>query len=223
MKLFAKFSRGLAKTSRQLGSRITTLFGQDRLDADTMQALEDALIQADLGPKLAQDLVAELVQNHAGKPDARQLREKLCELLYARIKPCEKPFDPSAETGHPAVVLVIGVNGAGKTTSIGKLASLMKQRQKRILVCAADTFRAAGGQQMRLWAERAAVDLIEGRQGSDAAAAVYESCARAREQGYDLLLIDTAGRLHTRRDLMDELAKINRVIEKQIPDAPHET
>jgi len=208
---------GLRKTRAALVGRLErVLRGRQELDAAILEQIEEVLYSADLGVRTAQDLLE--AARGASSPDAVRaaLERRALELL------AELPTSAVRELGRPHVVLVVGVNGSGKTTSIGKLAARWKQLGLRVLVAAADTFRAAAVDQLGVWAERAGAELVKGSPGGDPAAVAFDAVTAARARGIDVVIIDTAGRLHTQAGLMDELSKIARVVRKEIPDAPHE-
>ena len=221
---FEKFRSGLSKTRTNLSDGLSKVFsGKTRLDEDILEFLEERLIAADLGVNTTMELIERLRANIS-------LRERGdLETVIATIKSDLLAQLTELRNGHsgelknrPHVIMVTGVNGAGKTTSIGKLASLYRNQGKSVLVGAADTFRAAASQQLEIWAERAGVDVVRNKAGADSAAVAYDAVAAAQNRGVDIALIDTAGRLHTSTNLMEELKKIKRVIGKRIPDAPHE-
>jgi fused signal recognition particle receptor len=199
-----------------------TLFQGD-LDEETWERLEEALIYADVGARTTAQVVAQLEQE-AEEGDlvgGEALTGRLAELLAKLARTGNDTIDLRHD---PAVILVVGVNGTGKTTSIGKLAwHLRKTLGLEVVIGAADTYRAAAVEQLERWGERAGVDVIKGREGSDPGAVAFDAVARGRERGADVVIVDTAGRLHTQRELMAELEKVRRVITKQMPDAPHET
>lgn len=193
--------------------------GAERISEDTWDELEDALIGADFGPDLTESILDELraaVERHR-VVEVKELRRMLRELLEERLA----AFDPTLQlSDRPAVILVVGVNGVGKTTTIGKFAKYLCSFDKRVLVGAADTFRAAAVEQLATWAERAGADIVRPQQqGQDPASVAFQTVERAKSDGYDIAIIDTAGRLQTKGGLMDELSKVRRVIEKQAPIA----
>jgi fused signal recognition particle receptor len=218
--LWRRFSAGLARTASRLGDGIAHL-GRRRLDKATLQALEDLLIQADLGTAIAEKIVAAVGR---ARPDheigEEEIKSLLAQEIEAVLSPVEKSFsvDPSKK---PFVVLGAGVNGSGKTTTLGKLAAKMQADGHRVMLAAADTFRAAAIDQLVLWGQRANAPVIAKAPGADPAGVAFEAIERARAEKIDVLLIDTAGRLQNKAALMDELEKINRVIKKLDPTAPH--
>jgi fused signal recognition particle receptor len=219
--LFARLKQGLQKSASALSNSLTGLFTKKRLDAETVQSLEDALIKADLGALLAHRLTAEFA---AGRYDKEIAENEIRALLAASIaKVLAKSAVPfAADPGNkPYVVLVAGVNGTGKTTTIGKLAAKLAGQNKRVLIAACDTFRAAAIEQLQIWGQRAGAEVIAGAPGADAAGLAYDALEKARARGADVLLIDTAGRLQNKAGLMAELQKIARVIKKLDATAPH--
>ncbi len=217
-----RLKRGLSRTSGALAGGITALFTKRKLDAATLQDLEDLLIQADLGVETATAIADRLSRGrHDRQVSDEEVRTVLAEEIEAVLKPVAKPLviDPKL---RPHVVLVVGVNGTGKTTTIGKLAARLTRTGKSVTMVAGDTFRAAAIEQLRVWGKRAGAKVISKGQGSDAAALVFDAFAEAKAEGTDVLLIDTAGRLQNRAELMAELEKVIRVIRKQDPTAPHD-
>jgi fused signal recognition particle receptor len=220
--LFRRLRESMAKTRQALGSEIqATLFGP--LDEHTWERLEEALIMADVGAGTTATVVATLEGEVAsGELEGGEaLSERLVELLAqtATVEDAHIDLRPK-----PTVIMAVGVNGTGKTTTIGKLAwHLREQLGASVLLGAADTFRAAAGEQLEGWAERAGCEIVTGPEGSDPGAVAFDAIARARSAGVDVVIIDTAGRLHTQEDLMGELAKVRRVISRQLEGAPHET
>jgi len=216
--------RGLFRRLRASLRATRESFGGS-LDAADLEALEEALIVADLGAATAAAVVAELESAaRRDRLDADQLRERLAEIL-ARIAGAGADPAPTIDLrAKPAIVLIVGVNGTGKTTTLGKLAWQLRERfGLRVLLGAADTFRAAASEQLEGWAKRSGTDIVTGEPGSDPGAVAFETIAKARAGGYDVALIDTAGRLHNQEPLMAELEKVRRVIARQIEGAPHET
>jgi fused signal recognition particle receptor len=219
---FRRLRESLRRTRQALTSEIqATLF--ENLDEHTWERLEEALIYADVGAQTTAKVVGELEQEAtSGKlTGGQELADRLTELLAGIARTGDDRIDlrPS-----PTVILVAGVNGTGKTTTVGKLAwHLSKELDRSVVLGAGDTFRAAGVEQLELWAERAGVGFVKGPPDADPGSVAYEAISAARRDGTDVVIIDTAGRLHTQEDLMSELAKVRRVIAKQIPEAPHET
>jgi len=220
---FSRLKGGLQKSTSKISDGLTGIFTKRKLDADVLQELEDLLITADLGPHLAARLAADFGKTRFGKDVSDdEVRHALAEQMAAILTPYAVPLVVDA-TRQPHVVLVIGVNGVGKTTTIGKFAQLYRAQGKQVMLAAGDTFRAAAISQLQIWGERTGCPVVTLPQGGDAAALAYTALERAKAEGMDLLLIDTAGRLHNKTDLMEELAKIIRVIKKQDPSAPHDT
>ncbi len=220
---FRRLVQGLTKTRDNIVSGIDSIFsGFSKIDDDFYEEIEEILVMGDLGIHAATEIIENLKQKvkeqHIKEPQACK------ELLIASIK---EQMDVG-ETAYrfeqeKSVVLVIGVNGVGKTTSIGKLAGKLKEQGKKVVLAAADTFRAAAGEQLGEWANRAGVEMIGGQEGADPASVVYDAVAAAKARNADVLLCDTAGRLHNKKNLMEELKKIHRILEKEYPDAFRET
>lgn len=212
---------GLAKSTKRVTESITGLFTKQKLDQETLNELEDALIQADLGVAVAARLVEKLGKERFGKEVTdEEVRAAFADDIAEILQPVAVPLAIDAAR-KPHVVLVVGVNGSGKTTTIAKLASLYKGEGRSVMLAAGDTFRAAAVEQLKVWGDRAGVPVVSKGTGADAAGLAYEALKRARAEKTDVLLIDTAGRLHNKANLMEELAKIVRVIRKLDPDAPH--
>lgn len=218
---FARLRGGLKKSSSQLTDGITKIFTTRKLDQATLDELEELLIQADLGPDLAAELTRAFGKEKFGK-DVRSedVRVELSARLTEILMGCARPLVIDAAQ-KPFVILVVGVNGAGKTTTIGKLAQQYNAEGRNVMLAAGDTFRAAAIEQLQVWGDRARVSVIAKPQGSDSSAVAHEALAAARAAGADVLLLDTAGRLHNKSDLMAELQKLVRVIKKQDASAPH--
>jgi len=220
--LFRRLRESMAKTRQALGSEIqATLFGE--LDEHTWERLEEALIMADVGASTTAAVVAELeAEAQAGQLEGGQaLSDRLIELLAAGASAGDARIDIRAK---PTVIMAVGVNGTGKTTTIGKLAWHLRENMgASVLLGAADTFRAAAGEQLEGWAERAGAEIVTGPAGSDPGAVAFDAIAQARARAIDVVIVDTAGRLHTQDDLMGELTKVRRVIARQLEGAPHET
>lgn len=220
---FARLKAGLSRSSNNLKEQIATVVARRRLDAEALEELEEALILADLGVDAAAMLVKALAKDRFGKEvtDA-EIREALAALIARELEPVADPL-PHRARFRPQVVLICGVNGTGKTTTIGKLASQAVGAGLKVVLAACDTFRAAAVEQLQIWGERNGVPVIRGKEGADPAGLAFDALVQAREQGADLLMIDTAGRLHNKQALMDELRKIVRVLKKLDPEAPHDT
>lgn len=216
MGLFAKLREGLTKTRDSLMGRVDTLVKETRkIDEDFYEELEDILLMSDCGMKATTAIMDELrrrVSENKVK-DADTAKQMLKDIMI------EQMDIPRPPLRWPMVMLVVGVNGAGKTTTIGKLALRFQNIGRRIILCAADTFRAAAAEQLTVWAERARVPIVKHAEGADPAAVVYDGIQSAKAQGADLLIVDTAGRLHNKKNLMDELNKMRRVIDREFPEA----
>jgi fused signal recognition particle receptor len=220
--LFGRLKRGLAKTRALLNTDIEDLFaGRRTLGEELREQLEELLITADVGVQTTMALVEAIVRRAPRIATADELRGLLREEILALLRPRE-PERGARPPDRPEVVLVVGVNGVGKTTTIGKLAALHARQGRRVVIAAADTFRAAAGEQLAVWAERSGARLVRHKDGSDPAAVAYDGVETALARGEDLVLIDTAGRLHTKVNLMEELKKIARALSKRIPGAPHQ-
>ncbi|WP_252511253.1 signal recognition particle-docking protein FtsY [Phreatobacter aquaticus] len=220
-KWWQRLKDGLSRTSSNLGRGVTELFTKRKLDTDTLEELEDLLIQADLGVDTAARITAELSKGRFGKDIApEEVRAVLAEEIEKTLTPVAKPLviDPAA---RPFVVLVVGVNGAGKTTTIGKLAAKFRAEGRQVMLAAGDTFRAAAIEQLKIWGERTGVPVIAREQGADAAGLAFDAMKAAKDAGTDVLIMDTAGRLQNKTELMAELEKVIRVIRKGDPAGPH--
>lgn len=213
---------GFRKTSERLTENLSGIVGTTRLDDAQLDDIEDALILSDLGPRAAcrirDRLAGERFERGA---DETAIREAVAEEIAAILRPVAKPLEIIAFP-RPQVILVIGVNGSGKTTTIAKLAHLFQEQDYSVMLAAGDTFRAAAIGQLAVWAERLNVPIIRGPEGGDPASIVFDGVKAATEKGIDTLIVDTAGRLHNKRELMDELAKIRRVLGRLNPEAPHD-
>ena len=219
---FDRVRDGFRKTSDRLGDNLTGLFGKAALDEATLDEIEEALIASDLGPstatKIRDRLAAEKFELGL---DEAAVREIVAEELEKILVPVAKPLDIIAFP-RPQVILVVGVNGSGKTTTIAKLAHLFMEQDYSVLLAAGDTFRAAAIEQLRVWADRAGVPIISGPEGGDSSAVVFDAVRKATAEGIDVLIVDTAGRLQNKKHLMDELAKIRKVLGRLNPAAPHD-
>ena len=222
MGFFDRLKQGLLKTKNAIVDKIDNLFKKFvKVDEDLFEELEELLISADIGVNTSMEILDELrdiVKSNRIK-DPEEVKRELFEILRRMIGEHE-PLNLSTK---PSVVLVIGVNGVGKTTSIGKIANDLKHKGKKVVVAAADTFRAAAAEQLTVWCDRAGVDIIKQAAGADPASVVFDAINAVKSRGADVLIIDTAGRLHNKKNLMDELAKIDRVISRELPDAAKET
>ncbi|MEH6753190.1 MAG: signal recognition particle-docking protein FtsY [Alphaproteobacteria bacterium] len=214
---------GLSRTSSRLAEDIGGVFTGQKIDAATLDELEDVLIMADLGIATAARLRTELEGKRVdSEADAEDVRRVLAEAISKILEPVARPISDLVTPDSLQVILIAGVNGTGKTTTIGKLAARFKESGNSVMLAAADTFRAAAIDQIKIWGERVGVPVVAGEQNGDPAALAYDAMQQARASNVDVLLIDTAGRLHNKTDLMAELKKIVRVIQKVDPDAPHE-
>ncbi|MFQ5906721.1 MAG: signaling recognition particle receptor family protein, partial [bacterium] len=218
MKGSSKLLLSLSKTRARFFDRVRAILSRRRLTVDEVEGLEQLLLEADVGPSATEKLIS-TIQRSSGT-DATPLgilKREITDLLTVR------EGSPQATAEELSIWLFVGVNGTGKTTTIAKLAKRARDRGKKVLLCACDTYRPAGSEQLEIWAQRIGVDIVASQTGADAAAVAFDGVDAAVSRGSDLLLIDTAGRLHTRKDLMEELVKIDRTIGKKIPAAPHET
>ncbi len=221
--LFARLRAGLAKTAQQIRERLgdatasapAATAPRPGVDLDRIEAVEDALIAADVGLPATERIIALVRAESEGS-----LRDRVARVIHRLLS--EVPVPVMSPTS-PHVILIVGVNGTGKTTTVGKLAHYLRETGKSVMVCAADTFRAAAVEQLAIWTERAGVDLIRAQSGADPAAVTFDAVTAARARGRDIVIVDTAGRLHTRANLMAELQKIRRVVGKAAEGAPHET
>ncbi|MBD3367929.1 MAG: signal recognition particle-docking protein FtsY [Candidatus Eisenbacteria bacterium] len=222
-KSLSKLFRGLRKTRRTIVEGISGALSGGGLDEDALMDIEETLIQADLGVDAAGHLTDHLRDNASSIEDGGvdAARELLASELVRIVQACG-PDEPVAEAARPRVVMVVGVNGAGKTTSIGKLASRLTAEGRTVMLAASDTFRAAAVEQLVIWGERSGADVVGGQEGGDPAAVAYDAVEAAVSRDVDVLLVDTAGRLHTQRNLMEELKKIRRVIERRLGRPPDE-
>ncbi len=226
MGFFDRIREGLTKTKQQIVERFDEIVSQSEaparkgrpIDVDTIDALEELLIMADVGVSATDRIIAAVKRQTATGKGLRDAVKDEIRAIFASVSP------PRSEVnGHlPHVVLIVGVNGTGKTTTVGKLAQLLKSSGKKPLIVAADTFRAAAVEQLEIWATRAGVDLVRAREGADPAAVVFDGIASGKARGRDPILVDTAGRLHTKVNLMNELEKIRRVAAREVTGAPHE-
>ncbi|MBX7502373.1 signal recognition particle-docking protein FtsY [Qipengyuania mesophila] len=213
---------GFRKTSEKLTSNLTEVVGTAKLDDATLDDVEDALILSDLGPRAAARIREKLRDKRFGlEITERELKEAVAEEIAAILRPVAKPLEITAFP-RPQVLLVIGVNGSGKTTTIAKLAHLFQEDDYAVMLAAGDTFRAAAIGQLQTWADRVGVPIVRGPEGGDPASIVFDAVKQATEIGTDVLIVDTAGRLQNKRELMDELAKIRKVLGRLNPEAPHD-
>ena len=222
MGFFEKLKQGLFKTKSAIVDKVDALFKSFiRVDEDLFDELEELLISADIGVNTTEEILDELRDTVKDKKikEPSEVKHELFEILRRMIGEHE-PLNLSTK---PSVILVIGVNGVGKTTSIGKISAELKRQGKKVVVAAADTFRAAAAEQLNVWTDRAGVDIIKQVAGADPASVVFDAISAVKSRGADVLIVDTAGRLHNKKNLMDELAKIDRVISRELPDAAKET
>jgi fused signal recognition particle receptor len=224
MSLLGRIREGLTRTKQQIVDRFDAIVSSAdaperrsrAIDVDTLDALEELLISADLGLPATTRIIADVKAQPRNGASLRDLVKNEIRRVFAAA---DRPVD---RTHRPRVVLVVGVNGTGKTTTVGKLANLLKAEGERPLICAADTFRAAAVEQLEIWARRAGVEMVRAREGADPAAVVFDAIVSGKAKGRDPILVDTAGRLHTRANLMQELDKIKRVAAREVEGAPHE-
>ena len=222
MGFFEKLKQGLFKTKSAIVDKVDALFKSFiRVDEDLFDELEELLISADIGVNTTEEILDELRDIVKDKriKEPSEVKHELFEILRRMIG----EHEPLNLYTKPSVILVIGVNGVGKTTSIGKISAELKRQGKKVVVAAADTFRAAAAEQLNVWTDRAGVDIIKQAAGADPASVVFDAISAVKSRGADVLIVDTAGRLHNKKNLMDELAKIDRVISRELPDAAKET
>lgn len=220
MSWLKKLKDGLSKSSSQISENITSVFTKRKLDAEALEELEELLIMADLGVDTAGRITRRLGEKRLDKEVTdEEIKQALAEEIAEILEPYAQPLTPEAE--EPLVLLMVGVNGNGKTTTIGKLAHEWKADGKQVMLCAADTFRAAAVEQLQRWGERAGVPVVTGANEADPASVAYQALERAQREGADILMIDTAGRLQNKTNLMAELEKIVKVLRKLNEDAPH--
>lgn len=220
---FARLKAGLSRTRGQLADSLANLvLGSKEIDDDLLEDIETQLLLADVGVSATRKIIDDLTEKAARKElkDPQALMERLRELLSEIIEPCSKPLEL---THKPFVILMVGVNGVGKTTTIGKLAKKFQSEGKSVMLAAGDTFRAAAVEQLQVWGERNNIHVTAQHTGADSASVIFDALQAAQARNIDVLIADTAGRLHTKSNLMDELAKVKRVMQKLDPSAPHET
>lgn len=212
---------GLAKTRKDFSDRIGSLVLGEKIDEAFLDELEEVLISSDAGAQTASAVLADLKErfqrNELSSP--AQVRERLKQILFEILSSHFSPFSP---TSSPYTILMIGVNGTGKTTTIGKLAYRLRNEGKSVILAAADTFRAAASEQLSIWGARAGIPVIKHREGADPGAVVFDAISAARARAADVLIVDTAGRMHTKSNLMEELKKVKRIMSRELPGAPHE-
>lgn len=219
MELFDRLKTGLIKTSRQIGAVFVSFTGTDR---DFYESLEETLILSDIGAGAAMDIVEQLreIVIKEGLRGADEIKNALSEIIRNGLTVADNTL---ALDTVPSAILVIGVNGVGKTTTIGKLAARLNAQGKKVLLCAGDTYRAAAGEQLALWAEHAGADIVRREQGADPASVIFDAISAAKSRKSDVIICDTAGRLHNKSNLMNELSKIHRVLKRELPDSSLET
>lgn len=225
MSFFARLKEGLTKTKEALSKGINNIFKKfRRVDEDLFDELEELMITSDCGVEFTEKTLDTLrdILKEKNITDPNEAKKELISLLAEALN-TEEDNEIKFQDGKITVILMVGVNGVGKTTTIAKLAHLMKEKGKKVLLCAADTFRAAASEQLAIWADRVGCDIIKHGEGADPAAVVFDALEASKKRGIDVLIIDTAGRLHNKANLMNELAKIDRVIDKELPDAIRET
>ncbi|MBR9982779.1 MAG: signal recognition particle-docking protein FtsY [Desulfatitalea sp.] len=221
--LFARLKRGLTKTREILTTDIDKLFsGKSQMDDDMLEEIEELLITSDIGVQTAMDLMAAISRKASKIKSAEGLKQLLKQEILNLLALPEGAASQTAPVSRPHVVMVVGVNGVGKTTTIGKLAARQVREGHKVLIAAADTFRAAACEQLAIWAQRAGADLVRHKENADPAAVAYDGIEAALARGIDTVYVDTAGRLHTKVNLMEEIKKIQRTIGKKLPGAPHE-
>jgi fused signal recognition particle receptor len=222
---FQRLKRGLTKSRETWVEKIGTIFQNRSWDESALDEMEESLIAADIGVKAAHNVIEELRRHSpgAGEDMARAMSERLQAVLVEILRGSQPAQRQQLPAAHPWVVLILGVNGVGKTTTIGKLAARYRDRGKKVLLVAGDTFRAAAIEQLDIWGRRAGAEVVKHRTGADPSAVVFDGMQAAKSRGIDVLLIDTAGRLHTKAHLVEELKKIRRVIAREQAGAPHET
>lgn len=225
MSWFSKLKQGIHKSSSSLTEGIKNITVRKKLDDEMCEALEETLIMADMGVETSLSLVADLRKNRFDKDISdEEVRTFLAEKIEAKLTPCAQPFQIVQPENGPFVLLMVGVNGSGKTTTIGKLASQFKAEGKKVVLAAGDTFRAGAVRQLQIWGERLDIDVITPeKEGADPAGVIFKAYEKAKTMGADVLLADTAGRLQNRKELMEELEKIVRVLKKHDSTAPHAT
>lgn len=220
---FQKLGLGLKKSSAKISGGISDIFTKKKVDAQTLEELEELLITSDIGVKAATKIISGFAKRRMDKDaNEQEIKQELATDIDQILTPCQKSLLID-KTQKPFVILMVGVNGAGKTTTIGKLAAKFQQQGFKVSAIAGDTFRAAAVEQLQVWGERNKIRVFSGKPGCDAAGLCFDGLKKAREQGDDIVFIDTAGRLQNKTGLMEELKKIIRVIKKQIPEAPHAT
>lgn len=222
MGLFDKFKQGLKKTKENTGNALNSIFATfRRVDEDMLDELEEALIAADIGATVAMDTVDEV--RRAAKLNKINSREELSALMSETLAGKMTPNEGLKLTTKPSVIIVLGVNGVGKTTTIGKIGTRLTREGKKVLFAAGDTFRAAAAEQLSIWADRCGASIVRHAEGADPSAVIFDAISAAKARGCDVVICDTAGRLHNKQNLMNELSKMARVVRRELPDADVET
>ncbi|HUJ16448.1 MAG TPA: signal recognition particle-docking protein FtsY [Nitrospirota bacterium] len=220
--VFKSLSDGLVKTRKNISEKVGSLVLGEKIDDRVLDELEEALVASDIGMETASEVLLDLKERFRRKELSTpgEIRQRLKQVLYdiASARSAQLLL-----TAFPSVILVVGVNGAGKTTTIGKLAYRLRAEGKKVMLAAGDTFRAAASEQLSIWGERAGIPVIKHQEGADPAAVVFDAVTAAKARAIDVLIVDTAGRLHTKSNLMEELKKVKRVLARELPGAPHET
>ena len=222
MGFFDKLKNGLSKTKTSINEKINNVFSTFRkVDEDLLEELEEALIMSDVGMETSEKIITELREKVKKEKieDAEQVKEALKDIIKDILDSADSSLH--LET-TPSVILVVGVNGVGKTTSIGKIANRLKKDGKKVVIAAADTFRAAAVEQLKVWADRAGCEMVKRKEGSDPASVVFDAIKITKERNADVLICDTAGRLHNKKYLMDELIKIKKIVDRELPDSSQE-
>lgn len=220
---YDKVRSALSRTRALLGAKLRTLFGQG-IDESTLEKLEEILYEADLGVEMTAELTSKIQEAYQQNPSigSKEILAMIHQELVAALSSSKGGLVQNADSGSPTVILVVGVNGSGKTTSVAKLARLLQKENQRVLLGAADTFRAAAVEQLSTWSQRTNTDIVKGSPKADPAAVAFDAVSAGKARGADIIIIDTAGRLHTKMPLMQELEKVKRSCQKVIPSAPHE-
>ena len=224
MKVFDKFKLGLSKSSKNFSSGLNNLVFKKKIDENALNELEDFLIQSDVGVEIARELVDKFTNTRVDpkKNSKEEVFKIFSNYVFEILKPLEKNLD-KINQNYPSIILIAGVNGVGKTTTIGKLGKILGKKNKKVIFGAADTFRAAAVSQLEVWANRVKADIIKSNEGADPASVAYKTFEHAKKNNFDFAIIDTAGRLQNKKDLMDEFKKITQVVKKIDSNAPHET
>ena len=224
MKIFDKFKLGLAKSSKNFSSGLNNLVFKKKIDENVLNELEDFLIQSDVGVEIAKELVDKFtnIKIDPKKSSKEEIFKIFSNYIFEILKPLEKNLDKISQN-NPSIILIAGVNGVGKTTTIGKLGKILAEKNKKVIFGAADTFRAAAVNQLEVWANKVKADIIKSNEGADPASVAYKTFEYAKKNNFDFAIIDTAGRLQNKKNLMDEFKKITQVVKKIDLEAPHET